>query len=76
MNDNLNPHQQAIHANLEVLVNLLKDAARISEEGLEYSRTGEQNTMVGGLMMIENSLETCKGLYDAIIALHRAYPQR
>lgn len=26
MNDNLTPHQQAMHANLEVLVNLLKDA--------------------------------------------------
>lgn len=75
MTNQLAPHQQAILSNLEVLVNLLKDAARISEEGLEYAQRGEQNTVVGGLMMIENSLETSKGLYDAIIALHRAYPQ-
>ena len=34
MTNQLAPHQQAILSNLEVLVNLLKDAARISEEGL------------------------------------------
>lgn len=76
MTTSLKPHQQAIQANLEVLAAMLKEASAVVEEGIPYAQQGEQNILIGGLLKLENSLEACKGLYDAILALHRAYPQR
>ena len=64
-------HFDAIGVNLRMLSSYLSQAERAVEEALTHHGDGNQNGAIGAILEVHDQLEHAKGLYHAIIAIHR-----
>lgn len=61
----------AIHAALKAISQILERALHDVQEATDYIAHQEQNTAVGTIVGLDDSLDKAMSLYKAIVAMHR-----